>query len=132
MSRATAIAQRHHIDVHVGKRLGALRAQRGLNQTDIGRILGLTFQQIQKYEKGTNRMSSSVLHTLATDLGVPVQYFFDGLGEGEEANAPTEMQHVGKHGAELARIFVTLDRPKQNALLLVARNFVSSPSDAAA
>lgn len=67
------------IDAHVGARLRQRRALLGLSQDKLARSLGLTFQQIQKYERGTNRISAGRLYQLATALAVPVGYFYSGL-----------------------------------------------------
>lgn len=72
----------HPTDVHVGARLRALRLQRGRTQEDVGRALDVTFQQVQKYETGANRISSSRLYQLATFLDVDVPHFFEGLEPG--------------------------------------------------
>jgi transcriptional regulator with XRE-family HTH domain len=69
----------HPIDVHVGKRIRIRRLCLGMNQTDLADALGLTFQQVQKYEHGTNRVSASRLSVVAEILGVPISFFFDGL-----------------------------------------------------
>lgn len=66
------------IDIEVGLRLRLLRRERGLSQTELARALGLTFQQVQKYEKGTNRISASKLWEAARFLSVPVSAFFGG------------------------------------------------------
>ena len=65
------------IDVHVGGRVRLQRMLRGISQEKLGERLGLTFQQIQKYEKGVNRIGASRLFDLAQVLGVPVQFFYD-------------------------------------------------------
>lgn len=70
------------IDVHVGNRVRMRRMLIGMSQEKLGEKLGLTFQQVQKYEKGSNRVSASRLHHMAQILNVPVQYFFDDLPEG--------------------------------------------------
>lgn len=67
------------IDIHVGKRVRLRRTLLGLSQEKLGEGLGLTFQQIQKYERGTNRIGSSRLYHLSQILDVPVAYFFDEL-----------------------------------------------------
>jgi transcriptional regulator with XRE-family HTH domain len=67
------------IDKHVGARLRAARLEAGKSQTQVAEALGVTFQQLQKYEKGTNRMSAGTLHELSRLLDTPVQFFFDGL-----------------------------------------------------
>ncbi len=69
------------VDVHVGKRIRERRVSLGMSQTDIGEYLGLTFQQIQKYERGANRISASKLWTLSHFFEVSVEWFFDGLGK---------------------------------------------------
>ena len=65
------------IDVHVGSRLKMRRKLLSISQGEIGNNLGLTFQQIQKYEKGANRIGSSRLLKLSKILDVPVEYFFE-------------------------------------------------------
>jgi transcriptional regulator with XRE-family HTH domain len=69
------------IDVHVGKRLRLRRTLLGMSQERLGELLGLTFQQVQKYERGANRIGSSRLFELGQILDVPVSFFFDDLPE---------------------------------------------------
>jgi transcriptional regulator with XRE-family HTH domain len=66
------------IDIHVGGRVRMRRMLLGMNQTELGDALGLTFQQVQKYEKGRNRISASKLLQSAHFLRVPVSFFFEG------------------------------------------------------
>ena len=68
-------------DKHVGSRVRMRRMILGMNQTALGDALGLTFQQVQKYEKGTNRIGASRLQHIAQILKVPVSFFFDGAPE---------------------------------------------------
>jgi transcriptional regulator with XRE-family HTH domain len=75
------------IDIHVGKRVRQRREALGVSQSLLGRRLGLTFSQVQKYEKGTNRIGAGRLYVLAQLLGVNVHYFFDGLDA--KADAPS-------------------------------------------
>src|SRR3954468_24764900 len=70
------------IDRHVGSRVRMRRVMLGMSQEKIGDALGLTFQQVQKYEKGMNRMGSSRLQQAADILGVPVPFFFEGNADG--------------------------------------------------
>ena len=70
----------HPIDVHVGSRIRLQRIMRGLTQSELARLVGISFQSVQKYERGENRVSASRLHEFATALGVNEQFFFDGLG----------------------------------------------------
>jgi transcriptional regulator with XRE-family HTH domain len=76
------------IDVHVGRRLRLRRTLLGMSQERLGQLLGLTFQQIQKYERGTNRIGSSRLYELGRILHIPVSFFFDDMPVGEGAHAP--------------------------------------------
>ena len=69
----------HPVYTHVGSRLRQRRALLGMSQTDLGKAVGLTFQQVQKYERGFNRISSSRLFEFSKVLDVPVTHFFDGL-----------------------------------------------------
>jgi transcriptional regulator with XRE-family HTH domain len=67
----------HPVDVHVGARIRQRRLLLGMNQEGLGDALGLTFQQVQKYEGGANRVSASRLSEIANILGVPISYFFN-------------------------------------------------------
>ena len=77
------------VDVHVGARVRIRRTLLGLSQTKLGDALGLTFQWVQKYERGTNRMGPSRLYDLAQVLDVPIQYFFDDMPTATAASSPT-------------------------------------------
>jgi transcriptional regulator with XRE-family HTH domain len=72
------IAPKHPIDIFIGNKLQKKRQEVGLSQKALGESVELTFQQIQKYEKGTNRISASTLFGLAKQLGVSITYFFTG------------------------------------------------------
>ncbi|MGG6898437.1 helix-turn-helix domain-containing protein [Rhizobium sp. BR 315] len=69
----------HPIDRHVGQQLRIIRIHSNLSQTELGKLVNLSYQQIQKYESGKNRMSASVLYEIANCLNVPVSRFYDGL-----------------------------------------------------
>lgn len=73
----------HPVDVHVGKRLKQIRTLRRMSQTDVAKRLNLSFQQIQKYEIGSNRIAASRLFELSRILDVPTSYFFEGISEDE-------------------------------------------------
>ena len=75
------------IDVHVGSRVRLRRTLLGMSQSKLGDALGLTFQQIQKYERGANRIASSRLYKLSKILDVPVAFFFDEMAQGVAARA---------------------------------------------
>lgn len=85
------------IDIHVGGRVRARRTMRGLSQSKLGQAINTTFQQVQKYEHGTNRVSASRLHLLSQVLDVPISYFFDELpGEISGSRAPGLAMGKGK------------------------------------
>jgi transcriptional regulator with XRE-family HTH domain len=76
------------IDVHVGGRVRLRRTLLGMSQEKLGEALGLTFQQVQKYERGANRVGASRLFDLSRVLDVPVSFFFDDMSEEVEALSP--------------------------------------------
>lgn len=78
------------IDVHVGARVRMRRMLIAMSQEKLGESLGLTFQQVQKYEKGTNRIGASRLYQIGSVLGVPIEYFFEGVESGEMGDGPFE------------------------------------------
>lgn len=78
------------IDVHVGNRVRMRRQLIGMSQEKLGELLGITFQQVQKYEKASNRISASRLHHVAQILGVPVQFFFEDLPVASEGGGFSE------------------------------------------
>ncbi len=73
--------RRPSLDEHIGERIRRRRVELGLTQEGLARVLGVTYQQIQKYEAGTNRISAVYLHRLAEVLAVPLEWFFEGHGE---------------------------------------------------
>lgn len=80
----------HPVDIHVGKRLHQRRALLGMSQTALGKAVGLTFQQVQKYERGANRLSASRLYEFAHILDVPVEFFFEEISNGNRRAAPVK------------------------------------------
>lgn len=79
VGRPPTASNTNPIDIHVGARVRLRRTLLGMSQERLGEALGLTFQQVQKYERGANRVGASRLFELAKALGVPVSYFFDDL-----------------------------------------------------
>ena len=69
------------VDIHVGARVRLRRTMISMSQEKLGEHLGITFQQIQKYEKGTNRIGASRLQKICEVMGVPVSFFFEGISE---------------------------------------------------
>ena len=82
------------IDIHVGKKLCRRRELLGLSQTEIGKRIDLTFQQIQKYENATNRISAGKLFKFGQILDVPICYFFSGISEDQSE------EHVHEHAED--------------------------------
>lgn len=80
----------HVVDVHIGRRIRVLRRERRLSQTALAEACGVTYQQIQKYENGANRVSGSSLWEVAKTLGVNIARFYDGLPQ------PNEIEHPGE------------------------------------
>ena len=76
------------VDVHVGARVRVRRTLLGMSQTTLGDAIGITFQQVQKYERGANRISASRLFALSRVLDVPVEYFFDDMPTAVAATSP--------------------------------------------
>ena len=76
------------IDVYVGQRLKQRRVLLGLTQEGLAELLGVTFQQVQKYERGTNRLSASRLYDTANVLDIPIQWFFDNMDMGVQSLSP--------------------------------------------
>jgi transcriptional regulator with XRE-family HTH domain len=111
------------IDVHVGSRVRMRRMMVGMSQEKLGDALGLTFQQIQKYEKGTNRIGASRLHQIAAVLGVQIEFFYEGAPHSEasppvggfsEAPNPPYMNDFlsTADGLQLMRCFVRVKDPR--------------------
>ena len=82
------MAKSHPVDAHVGIRMRQRRTLLGMSQTRLGDAVGLTFQQVQKYERGANRVGSSRLFEFAKALDVPVSYFFDEMPSNVLAGRP--------------------------------------------
>jgi transcriptional regulator with XRE-family HTH domain len=102
------------VDVHVGKRIRMRRMMLNRTQTTLARTCGITFQQIQKYEKGTNRVSASRLQQFSKLLDVPVSFFFDGLASNgaKQKNAPEDLAQQllsTRDGIELTKAFISID-----------------------
>jgi transcriptional regulator with XRE-family HTH domain len=89
------------VDVHVGGRIRMRRTLLGLSQEALAGSLGLTFQQVQKYERGTNRVSSSRLFDLCRILKVPIAYFFDEMGSEVAKQSPGALQGKAPSAVEL-------------------------------
>jgi transcriptional regulator with XRE-family HTH domain len=90
MLSAVAKKQANPVDAHVGNRMRLRRMIIGLSQEKMGEMLGLTFQQVQKYEKGVNRIGAGRLYQIADILSVPIAYFYEGFAGAEERRAAND------------------------------------------
>ena len=120
-------------DLHVGKRLRRRRRLLGLTQQELASQVGVRFQQIQKYECGANRMTSSRLFDLAKALNVSVQYFFDGIEQDDllAANDADTMDGdilSQKETLELVRAYYRLGERPRRRLLELAKALESDQS----
>ena len=125
------------VDKHVGSRVRMRRVLIGMSQEKLGEALGITFQQIQKYEKGTNRIGASRMQQIATVMSVPVSYFFDdapgsekdpgGFGEARGSDYVVDFLTTTE-GLQLNKSFVRISDPKVRRKIV---DLVSALADAA-
>ena len=106
---------------HLGSKLRMRRLALGLTQTKVAQAINVTFQQIQKYEKGTNGISSLRIMQLANFLKVPVVYFFEDYPV-YDAEAKRDTADVDLNYAYLAKLFSNLSDPQKEKILQVLRN----------
>jgi transcriptional regulator with XRE-family HTH domain len=128
---------KHPIDAHVGKRLRLRRTLMGWTQEKLAEAIGLTFQQIQKYEKGANRISASRLQQLGQVLDVPAAFFFEGLGtapasgfsEGTGASYVVDFLSTAE-GLQLNRSFALIrDAKVRKRILELVASLADKPAE---
>lgn len=127
----------NYIDVHVGSRIRLRRQLINMSQERLGELLGITFQQVQKYEKGSNRISASRLFYAAKTLGVPVQFFFEGLPGGESDSVMRESGPADDftaalmtpEGIQLAKAFRNTDSTTKRKLIVSLVRLISESQD---
>ncbi len=117
---------KHAVDVHVGKRVRHRRWMVGMTQQQLGEIVGIKFQQIQKYETGMNRISASRLWDIANALTVNISFFFEGYEgavEGDEAKHadPRGDLLADKEALELVRSYYNIPETQRRRLFDLAR-----------
>ena len=115
----------HHVDTHVGKRIRQRRWLIGMTQQKLAELVGIKFQQIQKYETGANRVSASRLWDIGQAMGVPVAFFFEGLVMDEEAHddvaaVPDDLM-TDKEAMELVRSYYSFPEAQRRRLFDLAR-----------
>ena len=107
------------VDRHVGARIRERRIMLGLSQQQMADMIGVTYQQAHKYERGINRISAGRLYEITRVLNVPIAHFFEGLEDGDSENSSNPRQRMC---LELARNFANIDNEKhQEALSQLAR-----------
>ena len=129
------------IDVHVGSRIRLRRNMISMSQEKLGEALGITFQQIQKYEKGTNRVGASRLQQISKVLGVPVSFFFeDAPGDAPEGSNMAEASSTSyvvdflssSEGLQLNRAFARISDAKvRRKIIELVRTLADEPEPAA-
>jgi transcriptional regulator with XRE-family HTH domain len=130
------------VDAHVGARVRARRILMGLSQGDLGKLLGITFQQIQKYERGVNRIGAGRLFEMARILSVGLPYFYEGMMEGtprrasgfaeDPAPAPTATQFLSTpEGTQLVSAYLRIADPKVRRRVLDLVKSMANESKAA-
>lgn len=124
------------IDRHVGLRIRMRRKELGISQERLAESIGLTFQQVQKYERATNRVSASKLWEMAKALSTSVAYFYEGLGEPSVAGAPSEPMQaflLSNEGLELAQVFPRIRQARvRRKILDLVRAMAEEPETARA
>ena len=111
-------ARAEDVDRHVGARVRQRRVMLGLTQQQMADLIGVTYQQAHKYEKGINRVAAGRLYQMARVLGVDIGYFFEGLSENETLHSSPQQRML----LELARNFISIPtRKHQEAVCSLAR-----------
>ena len=122
---------RHAVDQHVGLRIRIRREELGISQEAVAKALGISFQQVQKYERATNRVSASRLFEIARVLNIAPTYFFDGAvaGSAPSSAVSTTAFLTSHEGAELAKTFPNLPTPVRRHVLGLVRALAEAGCD---
>lgn len=116
------------VDEYVGRKIRQRREAIGMSQARLGRHLGLTFSQVQKYEKGSNRIGAGRLYLIAHHLGVSVHYFFEGLDGGVTHRAPAGRAFPGGELSVLDDAFQSITDPvTRQSLIALVRSLAIEP-----
>lgn len=126
------------VDLHVGARVRMRRKFLGMSQEGLAETIELTFQQVQKYERGSNRISASKLYEIARALKAPVAYFFEGYGENEAVEGFSESESeqfvhgflMTTEGIELAEAFPRIKNAKHRRRILELVRALAEDDDA--
>lgn len=112
---------KHPVDLHVGQRVRQRRWLFGMTQQQLAEKVGIKFQQIQKYETGTNRISASRLWDISEAMDVPVTFFFEGLGEIGDDKAQKKNILEDKEALDLVRSYYAIPEHQRKRLFDLAR-----------
>lgn len=117
------------LDQHIGARIRLRRRTLGMSQNALAGTLDVSFQQLQKYETGANRVSASALWRIAGSLDVSIGYFFEGLRPEQRLKSDNVTRFLQtREGAELAEVFTAVDDPRvRGAMLKLLRSFAEPP-----
>ena len=113
-----------NFNLHLGKKLRMRRLSLGLTQTKVAEAINVTFQQIQKYEKGTNGVSSNRLMQLSNYLKVPITYFFEDFKNFNDLNSIND-QNEDLNYSFLSKTFSALSKNQKEKILQILKNTVS-------
>ena len=111
-----------NFNIHLGKKLRIRRLSLGLTQTKVAQAINVTFQQIQKYEKGTNGVSSNRLMQLAQFLKVPIIYFFEDFRDFKDLSSNNETLNEDLNYSFLSSTFSSLSKPQKEKILQILNN----------
>ncbi|WP_373237825.1 helix-turn-helix domain-containing protein [Cohaesibacter celericrescens] len=118
----------NEFDVYVGSRVRMARTLIGMSQEKLGFALGITFQQIQKYEKGSNRIGSSRLVAISRALNKPIAWFFEGIEQEQAADNHIEQMFQSAAGGRLLRTFASANSIEQKLIADLASTIVKAPT----
>ncbi|WP_327210350.1 helix-turn-helix transcriptional regulator [Rhizobium leguminosarum] len=119
----------HPIDVKVGTKVRHFRTLRGMSQEKLGEVVGVTFQQVQKYEKGSNRISASRLVQISHALKIDVRLFFDGIDPPVEADADAPMEQISRLAHQAGALMDKLPNQKVKASVVALLKAVAKHKD---
>ncbi|MEL6125597.1 MAG: helix-turn-helix transcriptional regulator [Pseudomonadota bacterium] len=124
---------KHRVDEHVGQRIRHRRWMIGMTQQKLAELIGIKFQQVQKYETGTNRVSASRLWDISHAMDVPVSFFFEGLDPDDQHDALEALQEkprgdllVDREAQELVRSYYQIPEEQRRRLFDLARGLSES------
>lgn len=116
----------NRVDIYVGKKLRLQRMMLGITQKKVGEAIGVTFQQVQKYESGVNRISAGQLYELSQYLNVPVSYFYEGYNNRINISEIAEISPEDNNVSLLVNSYIKLPQTLRGKILLLVKSIVKS------